>query len=310
MKVLITGATGFIGRYLVPFFLKQGYSVVALSRLPQKARQLFPAEVTCLRWINKDPQDWLHLLHEPVIIINLIGENIAGRYWTKKYKRQLVESRLNATATILMAIQQLKKDVPHIWIQASAVGYYGNTQQVVDESAPAGKDFLADLVVNWEKGSEGASLYGVRRAVARLGVVLGPNGGALQKMLLPFKLFLGGPLGSGQQGFPWIHINDVARAMLFLIEHSEQSGVFNFVAPQTVTQKEFCRTLAKVLKRPCWLPAPAPVLKLLLGEMARVALLKGQFVQPKRLLQAGFSFQFPKLQPALEEILTQANKGS
>lgn len=304
MKIIITGATGFLGRYLVHFFSKKEHSVIALSRTPEKAEQIFPSEVRCLRWQNLDPQDWLKELNEPAVIINLIGENIAGQFWTKAYKEKLRKSRFESVETIKIALEKAPKNLPHVLIQASAVGYYGNTTQVVDENAAPGNDFLADLVVDWEKASEKVENLGVRRVVCRFGVVLG-RGGALQKMLLPFKLFLGGPLGGGKQGFPWIHIEDVAQAMLFLMERSELSGVFNFVAPQLVTQKEFSKTLGKVLGRPSWLPAPAPVLKLFLGEMARVALLSGQLVQPKRLLEAGFKFRFPELKPALANILTR-----
>ncbi|APF18611.1 protein of unknown function DUF1731 [Caldithrix abyssi DSM 13497] len=301
MKIIITGATGFIGRYLVLFFSERKFPVVALSRNPQKAKNIFPPHVTCLPWKNMDAASWLDELDGPAAVINLIGENIAGALWTRSYKQKLRDSRLNSVETIVQAFQQAPgRD--HILIQASAVGYYGNVHHKVDETSPAGSDFLARLVVEWENASKTLEAVGVRRVLARLGVVLGREG-ALRKMILPYKLFAGGPLGSGKQGFPWIHIADVARAMLLMIEHDELYGVFNFVAPQTVTQKEFSRALGKVLHRPAWLPAPAPLLKLLLGEMARSALLSGQFVEPKKLLAAGFRFQFPELKKALEDIL-------
>lgn len=303
MKIIITGASGFIGRYLIRFFTDLKFKVVALSRQPQKLQTSVPSSVSCLPWKNLDPLPWINQLNEPSVIINLIGENIAGQLWTKAYKEKLRKSRIDSVSTIKMALEEAPGKQAHVLVQASAVGYYGNTSQVVDETAAVGNDFFANLVVEWEKASEEVEALGTRRIVCRLGVVLG-HGGALQKMLLPFRLFLGGPFGSGRQGFPWIHIDDVAQTMLFLIERPDLSGAFNFVAPQLVNQKEFCRTLGQVLRRPCWLPVPAPVLKLFLGEMARVALLSGQFVRPRRLLEAGYEFRFSELKQALEDILT------
>ena len=302
MKIIITGASGFIGRNLVRFFIEKNFTVVALSRNPQKLQGLVSVPTVCLPWKNLDPSPWMVHLNEPAIIINLIGENIAGRLWSKRYKQRLRQSRLDSVQTIVQALEQ-SRCKEHVLIQASAVGYYGHTTRPVDENAAPGSDFLAKLVVDWEQAVQAAKDSVARYIIMRFGVILGPDGGALPKMLLPFKLFLGGPLGSGEQGFAWLHILDLAGALLFLIEHHELSGVFNFVAPQMVTQKEFCQTLAKVLRRPCRLPAPAPILKLLLGDMARTALLSGQFVQPKQLIEAGFQFQYPDLEAALKNIL-------
>lgn len=307
MKIIITGASGFIGRYLVRFFAEKNFTITALSRNPQKLQSLVPASTLCLPWQNLDPSPWLRQLNEPAVIINLIGENIAGHLWTRRYKQSLRQSRLDSVKTIVQALEQ-SRSKEHVLIQASAVGYYGNKLQEVDESSPPGNDFLARLVVDWEQASQQAENWTARRIITRFGVVLGAQGGALPKMLLPFKLFLGGPLGSGKQGFPWIHIADVAQAMLFFIEHEAINGVFNLVAPQMIAQKEFCKTLGKVLKRPCWLPVPAPLLKIFLGEMARLALLSGQFVKPGHLLKAGYRFKFPEIETTLKNILIQSSK--
>ncbi|NOX90736.1 MAG: TIGR01777 family protein [Calditrichaeota bacterium] len=302
MKIIIAGASGFIGRHLVNRMLRERFDVIALSRNPERKRSVFPPDVKCLLWKAGDSSPWQDQLNEPAVIINLIGENLAARYWTKSYKKLLLSSRIESVETILQAIERVPTK-GHTLIQASAVGYYGNTAATVDEQSPPGNDFLARLVVQWEKSSDPAEDLSVRRIITRFGLVLGKDGGALPKMMIPFKLFLGGPVGSGRQGVSWIHIKDVAEAVLFLIKNERLKGVFNLTAPQPTPQKEFSRVLGKALKRPSWLPVPGFLPGLVLGEMAKATVLSGQFAEPKALLKAGYSFRFEDLYSALKDIL-------
>ncbi len=301
MKFIIAGASGFIGRNLCAHLVNE-HQVVALTRKPEKKRALLPPEVTCKKWITNDPSPWLDDLKNADVLINLIGENLAAGLWTKKFKQKLRNSRIDAVKTIAQALEQTSNQ-SLTYIQASAVGYYGNVSEAVDETAPAGNDFLARLVADWENAAQPIVQSGIRTIFARFGLVLGSHGGALPKLVLPFRLFVGGPLGSGLQGFPYIHIYDVVQGLLFLINHTPNSGVFNFVAPQTINQKTFCKALAKTLRRPCWLPAPSFLLKLFLGEMAEVALLSGQVVIPRALQKAGYEFYFKDIQKTLDSLL-------
>ncbi len=302
MKIIIAGASGFIGRHLVNRMLRERFDVIALSRNPERKRSVFPPDVKCLLWKTGDSSPWQDQLKEPAVIINLIGENLAARYWTKSFKKRLLSSRVESVETILQAIERAPTK-GHTLIQASAIGYYGNTAAPVDEQSLPGNDFLARLVVQWEKSSDPAEDLGVRRIITRFGLVLGKDGGALPKMMIPFKLFLGGPVGSGRQGVSWIHIKDVADAVLFLIKNKQLKGIFNLTAPRPALQKEFSRALGKALKRPSWLPVPGFLPGLVLGEMAKATVLSGQFAQPRALLKAGYSFRFEDLYSALKDIL-------
>lgn len=306
MRILVTGGTGLIGRALIDLLRPQNHDIIVLSRHPQQAT--LPAGVQVAGWNGQNTQGWAHLVEEADAIVNLAGESIAGTgtipaRWTATRKRRILESRLNATRAVVEAIDGAREK-PQVLVQGSAVGYYGGREDdaVLTEDAPPGNDFLAEVAVQWEEASAPVEAMGVRRVLARTGLVLSATGGSLPPMLLPFKLFLGGPLGHGRQWWPWIHIRDEARALAFLIAEPQAAGPFNLTAPNPVTQRDFAQTLGNVLHRPAKLPTPAFLLRLALGEMADL-LLKGQRAVPKRLLELGFTFEYPDLKDALWELL-------
>jgi uncharacterized protein (TIGR01777 family) len=306
MRVIITGGTGLIGRALIDLLLPDGHDITVLSRNPEKAA--LPAGVTVARWNGVSTDGWGHLVEEVDAVINLAGESIAGTgavpaRWTAERKQRILDSRINATNAVVAAIAEADHK-PRVLVQGSAVGYYGarHDDRVLDESAPPGDDFLAQVVIRWEGVSEPVEEMGVRRAIARTGLVLSNQGGSLPPTMTPFKFYAGGPLGDGRQWWPWIHIWDEARALAFLMIEEQASGPFNLTAPNPVTNREFAQTLGKVMGRPAALPAPAFALRLALGEMATL-LLDGQRAVPKRLLELGFEFDFPELEPALRDLL-------
>ncbi len=301
MRVIVTGGTGLIGRALVASLAGDGHEVIVLSRDPQRGGS-WPAGVRLERWDGYTANGWGPLADGADAIVNLAGENIAAGRWTAERKRRIRESRVNAGRAIVQAVEAATRK-PSVLIQSSATGYYGpRGDEELMESAPPGRDFLAQTSLLWEDSTAPVERWGVRRAVIRTGVVLSAEGGALPRMLLPFRLFVGGPLGSGRQWLPWIHIADEVRAIRFLIEQEAASGPFNLAAPNPVTNAQFSRALGKALGRPAWMPVPALALRLLFGEMATV-LLNGQRAVPHRLLQLGFTFRFAEVEAALRDLL-------
>jgi uncharacterized protein (TIGR01777 family) len=299
MKILITGGTGLIGKPLVNSLIADANQVIILSRNPPKANLLPNAEI--IQWDGCTPQGWGHLLNEVDAVINLAGENIGSFPWSEKRKIQFRQSRIRAGAAIVDAFNTAKAR-PCVLLQASAVGYYGpQGDELIDESTPGGSDFSARLCVDWEDSTKPVEEMGVRRVVVRTGIVLSSQGGVLPLMALPTRLFVGGSLGKGRQGFPWIHIGDEVAAIRFLLENENLKGVFNLSAPNPVSSIDFIRSLAKVLHRPCWFPTPAFALKLILSEMSTL-LLDGQFMIPKRLVEAGFKFSFTNVELALRDL--------
>ena len=240
-------------------------------------------------------------------IVNLAGANIAGdgffpTRWTNSRKKIIWQSRLDAGKAIVEAIT-LAEHKPSVLVQSSAIGFYGPlTDRTVDETGPAGNDFMADLCQEWEQSTEVVEMSGVRRVVARTGIVLSHHGGALGRMILPYKLFAGGPFGNGKQVMSWIHIADEVAAIKFLIESPEATGIYNLTAPNPVTNAEFGKTLSKVMHRPYYLPVPGFAMRMLFGEVATVVL-DGQRVLPARLLRSGYEFKFPNIELALQQIL-------
>lgn len=302
MRTLITGGTGLIGRALAESLAADGYEVIILSRNPAQAQGL-PAGVEAEQWDGRTAQSWGHLADGAAAIINLAGESIAARRWTAEHKRRIIDSRLNAGRAVVEAIGAAAVR-PTVLIQASAVGYYGpcDDEEIAEDAGP-GNDFLArQVAVPWEESTASVEAMGVRRVVIRTGVVLSQKGGALPRMVLPFKLLIGGPLGNGRQWFPWIHLADEVAAIRFLMERADASGAFNLTAPNPLTNAEFSRVVGHVMSRPAWIPTPALALRLLLGEMATV-LLDGQRAIPRRLQQSGFTFKFPHVELALRDIL-------
>lgn len=300
MRVIITGGTGLIGTALSTSLVSKGFEVISLSRNPDKATA--PAGVELVQWDGKTAVNWGHLADGAKAIINLAGAGIADGRWSNERKRQIIDSRINAGKAIAEAVAQANQK-PEFIFQASAIGYYGNGgNQLLTETSPIGSDFPASVTQVWEPATAAVEDMGVRRVVGRIGVVLSVDGGALPQMVLPFRLFAGGPVGSGQQWLSWIHIDDLIRAISFFIEHPETSGTYNLVAPEPVQNKAFGKVVGSVLKRPSFMPAPAFALKLLFGEMATL-LLEGQRVSAKKLQNAGFTFTYPTVEPALANLL-------
>lgn len=302
MRVIITGANGFIARALCRE-LHEDYEVVALSRNAKNADKLTGDMAKVLQWDARTPTGWDNQADGACAIINLAGENVGAGRWTRARKSRILQSRLNSTKAIIDALKCLQNK-PKVVILASAIGYYGPRQdEQLDEAALPGEGFLADVCRQVESFTDQIVALGVRCVVIRTGVVLGRDGGAIPKLAMPFRFYLGGHLGSGRQWFSWISLEDEVAAIRFLIENERLCGAFNLTAPQPVTMKEFCDILGKVLNRPAWLNVPAFAVRAALGEMADEMLLSGQRVLPARLSAAGFKFKYPDLKKTLSEIL-------
>lgn len=300
MKIVLAGGTGFIGRKLLPALLAEKHQVTLLTRNAKKAG----LANTLLRVVYWDPskEDWKKEIDGADAVINLAGESIADKRWTSARKEALAKSRLESTRAIVGAMASASKK-PQVFVNASAVGYYGSVPEGnVDENHPAGNDFLAGLCREWELEASNAQALGIRTVLLRTGIVLEKDGGALKKMILPFKIFAGGPLGSGRQWFPWIHRDDVVGAILFALKNPALQGPVNLAAPESVTTKDFCSALGRALGRPSWAPVPAFVLKIALGEMSGM-LLTGQKAVPSALQKSGYSFLHPRLDEALRSIV-------
>ncbi len=305
MKVLITGGTGLIGKALAVSLLAGGDHVWVLSRDPGKKRMA--EQVVMAGWDGRSPHGWDHLANEMDVIVNLAGTNIGAQRWTTKRKQQIHESRIKAGEAITSAIRGASRP-PKVLIQASAVGYYGTANDLIlDEVSPPGNDFLSNVCKDWEASTAPVEAFGVRRVVIRTGIVLDRQEGPLARILLPFRLFVGGPLGNGRQWLPWIHLADEIGAIRFVIEEESARGVFNLTSPQPVTNAEFGRAVARVLHRPYWLPVPSAALKILLGEMS-LLVLDGQHALPRRLMDMGYHFRFDGVEAALIDILNHNSK--
>jgi uncharacterized protein (TIGR01777 family) len=300
MKIFITGGTGFVGKTLAPALVRAGQEVTILSRSGK-------GELSGVSWVEGDPTQrggWQETVKGHEAVINLAGASIFTR-WTAAAKKTLRESRMLTTRHIVEAMEGGKGKT---LLSTSAIGYYGfQGDEALTEESPPGGDFLAMLARDWEAEAREAEKKGCRVVVSRLGIVLGEKGGALGQMIPLFEKFMGGPLGSGKQFFSWIHIQDLSRAFLFLLEHPEISGPVNFTAPNPVRNKELAQALGRVMGRPAFLPAPGFMLRLILGEFGSI-LLEGQRVLPQKLLQAGFQFQYPEIEGALRQVIRAARK--
>ena len=294
MRVAVTGATGLIGSRVVAALRERGDEVTILTRDPARA-----GEGVAWRDPAGEPAPAEALAGRDGVI-HLAGENV-GRRWTAKAKSAIHDSRVRGTRNLVEGLRAAEPR-PRVLVSQSAVGFYGGRgDEPVEESEPPGDDFLAQVTVGWEEEAQAAEQLGVRVVRTRTGIVLAPDGGALKRMLPPFKLGLGGPVGSGRQYMPWIHIDDVVGALLFCLDTEAASGPVNVTAPEPVPNREFAKTLGRVLGRPAVLPLPAAVLKLALGEMSLVVT-TGQRAVPARLTELGYRFRHPELEAALRDV--------
>ncbi|MGA9364725.1 MAG: TIGR01777 family oxidoreductase [Bacteroidota bacterium] len=302
MTILVAGGTGFIGDVLVRQLLGEGHTVVLLSRRPQPVKNVERKLVQVEEWDGETIGSWVDRLENVDGIINLAGASIDAKRWTEARKAVLVTSRIESTRALVSGIRLMKKR-PAVLVNASAVGFYGDVESGdATESRPAGNDFLAGLCRRWEEEAQKAEELSVRVVQLRFGVVLEKGGGALEKMILPFRLFVGGPLGSGSQWFPWVHRDDVIGAIIFSLQNPNISGPVNVSAPNQVTMREFSQALGKTMHRPSWARVPAFVLRIVLGEMGGTVL-TGQRAVPRKLEDAGFAFRYPRLDEALRAIV-------
>lgn len=300
MRIFITGSNGFVGTNLGRFLLNEGHEVTGLVRTEAKGNTL-PKGTSYVVGEGTQPGKWQEAVSGHDVLINLAGVPIFQR-WTSAYKRLLHDTRILTTRNLVDAIPAERGSSVTL-LSTSAVGYYGSTgDEELGESSPAGDDFLATLALDWEGEAAKAREKGVRVVITRFGVVLGRNGGALAQMIRPFRLFVGGPLGNGAQWFSWIHIEDLCRAAQFVMADKDISGPVNFTAPGPVRNRDLARAIGKVLRRPSIMPAPAFMIRLLMGEFGSV-ILSGQRVVPRLLQAQGFKFKFGDIEASLADLL-------
>lgn len=300
MRVIITGGSGLIGRALTRSLVADGHEVVVLTRHPAGVSGL-PGGARAVGWDGATAAGWGPLV-EDAAIVHLAGENVGAGRWTAERKKQLYDSRVRTGEAVLAAVEQARVK-PRALLQSSAVGFYGDRgDELISEESLPGSGFLAEICRDWEAVTADVEPLGVRRVVLRTGVVLAREGGALPKMALPFRLFAGGPVGSGRQWLPWIHLEDEVRAIRFLLDSTSSSGPYLLTTPHPIPGREFATLLGNVLRRPSFLAVPAWVLRIGVGEMAEV-LLGGQRAAPRRLLEQGFEFRFDAAEAALRNLL-------
>ncbi len=305
MKIAISGATGFVGSRLVERLHTEGHRILVLTRNTTFAQKVFPAQAfPNLEIISYTPGVsgiWQDSIAGCDGVVNLAGEPIAEGRWTPERKQEILNTRKLGTEKIVEAIAKANPQ-PSVLVNTSAIGYYGTSETAsFDEDSASGNDFLAQVCQEWEAEASKVKDASVRLVILRFGIVLG-NGGALAKMITPFKLFAGGPIGSGQQWFSWIHLDDIVSLIIQALTKPTMEGVYNATAPQPVTMNDLSTTMGNVMNRPSWLPVPGFAIEAILGDGAKVVL-EGQQVLPKRTLESGFEFQYPNLPSALKQIL-------
>jgi hypothetical protein len=300
MKILITGGTGFVGTQLTSRLTQDGHELTILSRSAKRSGEV-PRGISYLQGDPTQKGAWQEAIKSHDAVINLAGASIFAK-WTKEHKKAIRESRVSTTRNIVEGIPSHSQE-PFRLFSTSAVGYYGFCgDEELTEDSPPGNDFLAQIAKEWEEEALKAKGKGARVIITRFGIVMGEKGGALSQMIPLFKKYIGGPIGSGKQWFSWVHIKDLSEAFAFLMKHPEISGPVNVCAPNPVRNKDLAKALGKVLHRPSFMPAPAFMVKLVLGEFGSV-ILEGQRVIPKRLMDSGFAFQYPDIEKALKGIV-------
>jgi uncharacterized protein (TIGR01777 family) len=301
-KIIITGATGLIGSKLCRTLVNRGDELTIFTRNVRSAQKTLGDKFSYVKWNYETPDEWANHLEDKDAIIHLAGANLFAKRWTAEYKKLILESRELSTRNLVLAIGSTKNKIKD-FISSSAVGYYGSRDdELLTEDSKFGNDYLSHVCDVWESEAEKASKLGIRTSMLRQGIVLSNEGGALNKMLFPFRFFIGGSLGSGQQWFPWIHIDDLIEIYLFILDNAEISGAVNVVSPESVRMNEFVKTLGSVLNRPSIFKVPEFVLRVLVGEAAST-IVSSQRVIPKKLIDHGFKFKFEKLHETLENLL-------
>lgn len=294
MRILIAGGSGFLGTALKNLLSHNAHEVFVLTRGRSQGRNK-------IHWDGKTAEGWGMLVNEMDAVVNLTGYGLEHWPWTKRQKQKFEDSRVLPGSALVSAIQSASRR-PKVFLQISGINRYGlRGEGLADESTPAANDFLAQLTVKWEDATLPVEELGVRHVIARSAVVLARKGGLFPLMALPVRLFFGGKLGDGKQAMPWIHLADEVRVMKFLLENEEAHGAYNLIAPTPTSNAEFMRAVARTLHRPFWFHVPKPLLKLALGEMS-VLITEGRYSQPKRLLEQGFEFNFPRIEEALANI--------
>ena len=301
-RIVVTGATGFIGKKLVEELVKRNNDVIVFSRDAEKAKSIFPTVKECMEWDYRNPEPWKSKLENSDVVIHLAGINLFAKRWNDEFKKSVLESRQLSTKNLVEAIKSCNNK-PEVFISASGIGYYGDCgDNILTEESPTGNDFLADVCKVWESEAKKIEQLGVRSVQIRTGLVLSAENGALKQMLPAFKLFIGGPLGSGKQWASWLHIDDIVGIYIHSIDCKELGGAVNAASPIPVRMKGFAKTLGQVLNRPSLFPVPKFLLKIVVGEAAEVVI-ASQRVDVKKILDCGYNFNFENLEEALKNLL-------
>ena len=301
-KIIITGATGLIGKKLSIALADRGDEITVFSRNTDTAKKKLPFLKNFVEWNYQKPEEWKSHLDRKDAIVHLAGVNLFSKRWSDDFKNEIIKSRELSTRKLVQSLKDCEIK-PEVFISASGVGFYGDGgETILNEESPKGNDFLADVCDTWELESRKTDDYGIRNIQIRTGIVLSTEDGALKQMLLPFKFFIGGSLGSGKQWFPWLHIEDIINIYIHAIDNENISGPINAASPNIVRMKEFAKTLGKVMPRPSFFPVPEFILKIVVGEAAGTVV-TGQRVNVDKLLKSGYEFEFENLEEALKNLL-------
>lgn len=308
MRILLIGATGFIGRHLYDKLVERGHQLYVFTRNEKRAREILKGDAQIVQWRSNEHIVLQEYAHKVDAVVNLGGENLAAKRWRSEQKRKILSSRVNIGKAISFALDR-SHDKPYLLIQGSAVGYYGfHPSYTFREGMPPGEGFLPMVTQQWEDSVRNVDDCNTRKVFIRTGLVLGKEGGLLPRMMQTFRFFAGGHLGSGEQWLSWIHIDDQVKAIVELLEADNSSGVYNLTSPHPVKMKDFASKLGKVMGRPSWFHVPGFVLTAVFGDMARETMLQGQKVLPGRLKDRGFEFTHPDLEEALDDLVHRTNR--